>query len=111
IEVNGRCDDTLHLGTETTRRVHVVPLALTTVLEEGAGLFDFQLVQDGPRELSLSTAGHGKAACASLQRGRSVLGEFLREQGAGAIRIRCLSGRPPRLGRSGKLQRVVGWCE
>lgn len=111
IEVNGRCDDTLHLGTATSRRVHVVPLALSTVLEEGAGLFDFQLVQDGPRELSLSTAAHGKAACASLQRGRSVLGEFLREQGAGAIRIRCLSGRPPRLGRSGKLQRVIGWCE
>jgi phenylacetate-coenzyme A ligase PaaK-like adenylate-forming protein len=32
------------------------PLALSTVLEEEAGLFDFQLIQDGPRELSLNTA-------------------------------------------------------
>jgi hypothetical protein len=81
------------------------------VLEEDAGLFDFQLVQEGPRELSLSTAAHGKAASASLQRGRSVLGAFLHEQGVGSVRIRCSSGRAPRLGRSGKLQRVIGWSE
>ena len=41
----------------------------------------------------------------------SVLGAFLQEQGAGPVRIRCASGRPPRLGRSGKLQRVIGWAE
>lgn len=108
IEVNGRCDDTLQLGTRGSHVVRVLPLALSTVLEEDAGLFDFQLVQKGERELSLSTAARGKAASASLQRGRSVLGAFLREQGAGAIRIRCCSGQAPRLGRSGKLQRVIG---
>ncbi|MEP7301894.1 MAG: phenylacetate--CoA ligase family protein [Caldimonas sp.] len=111
IEVNGRCDDTLQLGTRTSRRVRVLPLALCTVLEDGAGLFDFQLVQDGLRELSLSTPAHGPAARAALQRGRSALGAFLEEQGAGTVRIRCQSGHPPRRGRSGKLQRVIGWVE
>jgi len=108
IEVAGRCDDTLRLGA-AGRGVQVLPLALSTVLEEEAGLFDFQLIQDGPRELSLNTAARGKAATAALQRGRAVLATFLREQGAGAVRIHCGSGHPPRRGRTGKLQRVIGW--
>jgi len=33
---------------------------------------------------------------------------FLHEQGAGAVRIHCGSGQPPRRGRTGKLQRVIG---
>lgn len=108
IDVSGRCDDTLSFGAGTSHPVHVVPLALSTVLEDGAGLFDFQLVQDGRRALSLSTSARGKAASASLQRGRSALVAFLEEQGAGPVRIRCAIGRPPRLGRTGKLQRVIG---
>jgi len=107
IDVNGRCDDTLLLGGATSRPVQVLPLALSTVLEEGAGLFDFQLVQDGPRELSLSTGAGGRSAAAALQRGRSVLAAFLLDQGAGTVRIHCRSGLPPRRGRSGKLQRVI----
>ena len=107
IDVVGRCDDTIRVGT-SGRGVQVLPLALSTVLEEQAGLFDFQLIQDGPRELSLNTAARGKAATAALQRGRSVLATFLREQGAGAVRIHCGSGHPPRRGHSGKLQRVIG---
>ena len=108
IEVVGRCDDTLRLGT-AGHGVQVLPLALSTVLEEEAGLFDFQLIQDGPRELSLNTAARGKAATAALQRGRAVLTTFLREQGAGAVRIHCGIGHPPRRGRTGKLPRVIGW--
>ncbi len=111
IEVNGRCDDTLELGTRTSSRVRVLPLALCTVLEEDAGLFDFQLVQGSLRELSLSTPAHGPAAVAALRRGRSALGAFLDERGAGKVRIRCQSGHPPRRGRSGKLQRVIGCVE
>ena len=108
IEVVGRCDDTLRLGA-AGHGVQVLPLALSTVLEEEAGLFDFQLIQDGPRELSLNTAARGKAATAALQRGRAVLTTFLREQGAGAVRIHCGIGHPPRRGRTGKLPRVIGW--
>jgi phenylacetate-coenzyme A ligase PaaK-like adenylate-forming protein len=107
IEVAGRCDDTLRVGS-AGHGVQVLPLALSTVLEEEAGLFDFQLIQDGPRELSLNTAARGKAATAALQRGRSALATFLRDQGAGAVRIHCGSGHPPRLGSTGKLQRVIG---
>jgi phenylacetate-coenzyme A ligase PaaK-like adenylate-forming protein len=107
IDVHGRCDDTLHLGTKA-RSVHVLPLALSTVLEEDAGLFDFQVVQTGSSELSLSTGAHGAAAERVLLRGREVLAAFLEQQGAHGVRIHCHCGRPPRVGRSGKLQRVIG---
>ena len=47
IDVSGRCDATLRLGA-ARHSVQVLPLALSTVLEEEAGLFDFQLIQHGP---------------------------------------------------------------
>ena len=44
----GRRPQRRHAAPRRGRRaVHVLPLALSTVLEEDAGLFDFQLVQEG----------------------------------------------------------------
>ena len=108
LRVQGRCDDTLQLGSRSGRTVQVLPLALSTVLEDDAQLFDFQVIQRGPAELSLSTGAHGAAATGSLRRARGVLSAFLKSQGAPDISIRCHAGRPPRRGRSGKLQRIVG---
>lgn len=107
IEVQGRDDDTLGLGEPGDRAVRVLPLALTTVLEDDAGLFDFQLVQQGPSELLLRTGLRGPAATSALRRARAVLGAFLERQGAAGVRIRCRSGEPGLRGRSGKVQRVV----
>ena len=77
------------------------------MLEEGAGLFDFQLVQVGPCELLLRTGLCGAQAEPALRRARQVLGAFLDSQGAPGVRIRCRSGEPGRAGRSGKVARVV----
>ena len=107
IEVRGRSDDMLRIAARSGGTLHVLPLALSTVIEEGAGLYDFQLVQEGPSELSLSTAEHGADATCSLQRARSVLAAFLYEQGAASLHIHCHSGRAPHIGRSGKRQRVI----
>ena len=107
IEVQGRCEDTLHLGAARSGPVSVLPLALSTMLEEGAGLFDFQLVQVGPCELLLRTGLCGAQAEPALRRARQVLGAFLDSQGAPGVRIRCRSGEPGRAGRSGKVARVV----
>ena len=87
--------------------VQILPLALCTVLENDAGLFDFQLVQRGPNELSLSTSACGASAESGLRQTRAVLSGFLAAQGAGKVRIDCHSRRPRRLGRTGKLQRVI----
>lgn len=107
IEVRGRSDDTLHIRARSGAELQLLPLALSTVIEEGADLYDFQLVQRGPSELSLSTAGHGAEATRRVQRARSVLATFLRDQGAAEVHIECHCGRAPRIERSGKRQRVV----
>jgi phenylacetate-coenzyme A ligase PaaK-like adenylate-forming protein len=107
IEVRGRSDDTLHVRARSGQELALLPLALSTVIEEGAGLYDFQLVQDGPAELSLSTAGHGAEASRSVERARSVLAAYLHEQGAAKVRIDCHCGQAPRIERSGKRQRVI----
>lgn len=102
IQVEGRCDDALHLGDDG---VTVTPLALTTVLED-AGLFEFQLVQKGPRALELRVCGSGAGFDRVADKAVGDLAHFLVAQGAGAIRIvRRRTGTLP-LTRSGKLCRV-----
>ncbi|MGO4392397.1 phenylacetate--CoA ligase family protein [Variovorax sp. M-6] len=107
IEVEGRSEETLHLGRAGAGSVSVLPLALSTKLEEDAGLFDFQLVQEGPCELLLRTGLCGTEAELALRRAQRVLGEFLESQGAVDVQVRCRSGEPGRAGRSGKVLRVV----
>lgn len=108
IAVQGRSDDTLRLGARGAHAVRVLPLALTTVLEDDAGLFDFQVVQQGPNELLLRTGLQGAEARRALPRARRTLLAFLREQGTTDVHVHCRSGEPGRRGRSGKVQRVVG---
>ena len=107
IDVEGRCDDSLLLGPAGRSKTRILPLALSTILEEEAGLFDFQLVQTGPAVLDLCTSQLGSAADDGLRRGRSALLGFLSRQGAGKVRIRCRSGHPARRGRTGKVTRVI----
>ncbi|HEY2255401.1 MAG TPA: phenylacetate--CoA ligase family protein [Variovorax sp.] len=108
IEVDGRDDDTLCFDTgHGSRSVKVLPLAISTVLEEDAGLFDFQLVQQGPHELLLRTGLHGEAAQLALSKASSVLAAFLARQGAREVHIECHAQETARCGRSGKTMRVV----
>lgn len=107
IDVQGRRDDTLQLPGMHRRLVSVLPLAISTVLEDDAGLFDFQLRQQGPSELLLCTGQRGACATRQLRDARLALARFLAAQGAAPVRIRCRSGEPGRRGRSGKIPRVV----
>jgi phenylacetate-coenzyme A ligase PaaK-like adenylate-forming protein len=107
IEVEGRCDDTLLLGASDDKAVRVLPLALSTVLEDDAGLFDFQLEQLSASELELRTSLEGEPADRSLRRARAVLVDFLGRQGATGVRISTCSGEPNRRGAGGKIRRVM----
>lgn len=53
IRVEGRRDAILHLQGRSGKTVKLLPLALTTVIEEEAGAHRFQLIQDGPDSLSI----------------------------------------------------------
>ena len=110
IEVRGRSDDTLRLG-DGDREIRVSPLAVSTVLEDDAGLFDFQLVQRGPSRLELTTRLRGRAALQDLHRGRDALQAFIDGQGARGVSIRCRCVEPIRQGESGKIKRVVATAQ
>ncbi|HEY9027473.1 MAG TPA: AMP-binding protein, partial [Burkholderiaceae bacterium] len=107
LDVQGRCDDTLHVASSRGEQISILPLALSTVLEEEAGLFDFQLVQDHPDHLMLSTMQPGRAGDEALQRACASLTAYLAKQGAEHVHIACRHAAPDVRGRSGKVQRVV----
>jgi len=107
IEVLGRHDDLLHLAGRGARRVPLLPLALSTVLEDEAGVFDFQLLQRGPRTLALRLGAGAAADAGAVARCRAVLRTFARAQGVPALQVIDETEQPPLRGRSGKVQRVV----
>jgi len=109
IEVQGRIDDSIVLADASGTSVRLLPLALTTVLEEEAGLFDFQLQQQGDGSLQLSVSAGGADGAGMATRGRTVLRKYLKAQGLQGVTVNVRCGLPPTPGRSGKVQRVVAW--
>lgn len=107
IEVQGRVDDSLAMKNARGHPVCLLALALTTVLEDDAGVFDFQLRQldEGALELLLPERGPGDAAL--LARALDALGRHLRVQHLPKVTItgRCVTALER--GRSGKIQRVM----
>lgn len=105
VEVEGRVDDALRVRGDGGDDLSLPPLALTTVIEDEAGCFDFQLVQRGPRSLRLTLAG--AVDDAALVRAREALRGYLRGRGADAVRLEVRRGAAQVRGRSGKQPRVV----
>ncbi len=108
VQVQGRADDAFEVPGRDGRSVRLLPLALTVVLEEQLGVFDFQLVQRSPRWLQLGLgprAGHGLAL---RRRCREALAAFAADQGALPVRVTTHEMPAPAPQRSGKRQRIVG---
>lgn len=107
IEVQGRADDTLQLLDSAGHCVTLLPLALMTVLEEGAHVTQFQLLQTGPRTLELRLepgVPHPMAALAAL---RTALHDYLTQHGLGPVTIKTSRQPPQHHPRSGKISRVL----
>ena len=107
VDVQGRRDDVLVVPGKDGEPVTLLPLALTTVLEDKAGVFDFQLQQLSSGSWRL-TLGPGTALSANApERCQRVLGDFAMTQGAVKPRIltRRVDAMP--MGRSGKLKRII----
>jgi hypothetical protein len=86
--------------------VRLAPLALTTLLEEGAGLYRFVLRQRGADALTLELYAPTPGASA---RAGELLRKYLREQGLPLVRVsvRCRD-EPPPFAAGGKHRRVLG---
>jgi len=106
IRVEGRCDDVLAVTDATGRTVKLLPLALTTVLEDQAGAYRFQLIQVDATTLLLRLDPHSATAASALEC-RRALGRFLQARGATNVQVdverQPLQPHPV----SGKLRRVV----
>jgi len=108
IEVQGRRDDPLRMAGRHGEAVTLLPLALATVLEDEAGVFDYQLRQQDECTLVLRLGSlRGRAATAALARCRRALQAFADRQGLGPIRVLGEPGQALVRGRSGKVQRII----
>ena len=108
IEVQGRVDESLLMSGQHGESITLLPLALSTVLEEEAGVFDFQLLQRDDHTLELRLGGLPEhEAAAALARCRTALQAFAASLGLSPLRVICEPGQPLARGRSGKVQRVI----
>jgi phenylacetate-coenzyme A ligase PaaK-like adenylate-forming protein len=104
VSVQGRCDDALRLPAKAGGEVTVVPLALETVLEEGAGAHEFQVVQRANGGLTVHLGALERSRRAPV---RAALRRYFESCEVGPVEI-VISRRPPsRDPASGKLRRVV----
>lgn len=107
IEVEGRCDDVLVLAGRQGRSVTLLPLAVSTVLEDEAGVFDFQLCQHDAHTLSLRVGGERRAAASTLKNACRVLRSYVHRSGAPDAQVLAEADAPPSRSRSGKVKRIV----
>lgn len=108
LQVRGRDEAPVMLAGADGQPVSLLPLALSTVLEEQAGVFDFQVRQVDARTLVLRLGGPREQALARMPRCREVLLRYAAGQGAVGLRVLDECGEPVPRGRSGKALRVVG---
>ncbi len=106
IEVQGRADHTLVLHDKRRREVRLLPLALSTVIEEGASVTQFQLLCTSPTRLELRFEDAVSDPKAAFGRARKALGEYLATHGLAQVHIEHGTAAPLRHPRSGKVERV-----
>lgn len=107
LELLGRQDDALHMAGAHGHTVTLLPMALSTVLEDEAGVYDFELHQRDRHTLVLRLPHDLPEVDQALQRGCAALRVFAQEQGV--VRVKVLPETTPEpcaRGRSGKARRV-----
>lgn len=108
LEVRGRRDDSLVMTGQHGQPVTLLPLALTSVLEDQAGVFDFQMEQRNDHTLALRLPQSGPEGKAAARRCRTALQAFAAVQQLRPIRVLVECGHVMPRGRSGKARRIVG---
>ena len=108
IQVEGRRDDIIALAAPDGTIVRLLPLALSTVVEEAAGVHRFQIIQETADRLRLrlDVVGTG-ARKAAWQAAADALREYLRQQALPNVRVTLDSHPPTPEPRSGKLRQVI----
>lgn len=108
IRVDGRRDEILRLHDARGHEVPLLPMALSTAVEEGSGAHRFQVVQTGPRALRVRVEPPSRQP-GIADRVRDALTQFLARQGLGGIAMRVTTGKVSAHPVSGKFRQV--WRE
>jgi phenylacetate-CoA ligase len=106
IRVEGRTDEILHLRHADGSTVALLPMAVSTVVEETPGVHRFQILQTDDRTLTLrldTDPGHREAVWEVVHR---RLDTFLRDQGLPAVTVELSPELPQPDPHSGKLRHV-----
>jgi phenylacetate-coenzyme A ligase PaaK-like adenylate-forming protein len=105
IQVEGRSDDVVALRAHDGTIAHLVPLALTTVVEDAADVHRFQIVQTAPDclALRLTDADRARAGAPAV----AALRAYLDFHALTEVGIILETGEPRPEHRGGKLRQVV----
>jgi phenylacetate-coenzyme A ligase PaaK-like adenylate-forming protein len=105
IQVEGRSDDVVALHARDGTIAHLVPLALTTVVEDAADVHRFQIVQTAPDGLALrlTDADRARAGATAV----AALRAYLDRHALNHVGIVLEGGEPRPEHRGGKLRQVV----
>jgi phenylacetate-coenzyme A ligase PaaK-like adenylate-forming protein len=108
LRLEGRADEVIRVQSADGRLVDLLPIALTTLIEECVASRPFQVVQTGANMLNLRIESSRDDDSAALRdRAYRALREHLDAQGLSSVSIQH-DARPVAFNpRSGKLQRVV----
>lgn len=110
IRVEGRTDEILGFPLADGQTIHLLPLALSTVVEETPGVCRYQLIQTGPATLTVRlevvTAGKEDVVWQVVE---PRMHSYLAAQGLASVTIERASEPPLRDQRSGKFRHV--WSE
>ena len=108
MRVAGRCDDVMSFRSADGRMVALLPLALTTIVEDAANVHRFQLVQQAPDRLALrleSGDKPGRQQC--WHAAASALRSYLATQSLSNVQV-VLDHKPPSVdAHSGKLRAAI----
>lgn len=108
LRVEGRSDDVVALTAANGERVELLPLALTTVVEEHAGAHQFQIIQNAPGALNIRLQmPRGVSPVPLWRKVECALRAYLDAQGLSAVALHFEPGPLDRSEHSGKLRRVV----
>ncbi len=106
VKVEGRRDDILRLSDARKRRVAILPLAITTAIEEGAEVHRFQVEQTAAAELLVRLACGAREARPLGEKVRRVLANYLARHGLANVSIAIRRGLKRAHALSGKGRQV-----
>ncbi len=109
VRIDGRKDAMLSLRSRSGKTVHLLPLALSTVVEEAAGEHRFQIAKTAPDHLviRMDPGGTPRERAVRARLAQEALRAYLAGQSLGHVRL-TFDGAAPHLDpRSGKLHSVV----